>query len=76
METPPEIRKSREQLCNSDDQDSDSGSHRFHSWYPDTSVEKLCLIKEGHTQSLKPLKLSKDCQDASTSSEHSTDRLT
>uniref|UniRef100_A0A7N0ZXD0 Protein JASON-like n=1 Tax=Kalanchoe fedtschenkoi TaxID=63787 RepID=A0A7N0ZXD0_KALFE len=72
-ETPTEIRKVREKLEFSEEQDLDSGSPRYHSWYPDTSVEKLCLKNEGQAKSLKPLELCEEWQDGVACSEHPRD---
>ncbi|CAM8993615.1 unnamed protein product [Rhodiola kirilowii] len=73
VETPAEIRKSRVKLEHSEEQGLDSGSPKFHSWYPNTSVEKLILKNEGRSQSSKPLTLCEECQDSVSSSKHSTD---
>uniref|UniRef100_A0A7N0SWN5 Uncharacterized protein n=1 Tax=Kalanchoe fedtschenkoi TaxID=63787 RepID=A0A7N0SWN5_KALFE len=73
VETPADIRKAREKLQYSKEQDLGSGSPEFHSWYPNTSVEKLCLKNEGRVKSLKPMKLCEECQDGVLCPEHSTE---
>uniref|UniRef100_A0A5B7BDI4 Protein JASON n=1 Tax=Davidia involucrata TaxID=16924 RepID=A0A5B7BDI4_DAVIN len=68
-ETPVEIRKASVKLKESSPRDGDCKHLKFHSWLPNTSIEKLDLDKLPH-QPPTPIKICEEWVKGSVSSEH------